>query len=132
MGLHGLLLAQRGLVVAQVATASNSAGWWHTITQENVDCKLNNEGAAHPMRNQSRTTMLLHESINGAAVLMQPCMGALLPIPHTAVEGHRFRLSRTHPYLPDGLTWAGSTELAGGQPPLPSDRTGCHTRGLNS
>lgn len=58
MGLHGLLLAQRGLVVAQVATASNSAGWWHTITQENVDCKLNNEGAGHPMRNQLGTTML--------------------------------------------------------------------------
>lgn len=52
MGLHGLLLARCASVVTQMATASISAGWWHTVTQENVGCKLSSEGAAYPMRSQ--------------------------------------------------------------------------------
>lgn len=119
MGLHGLVLAQHGLVVAQVATAFTSASWWHIVTQKYIGCKLKNESAVYPMRNHLGTTMIHHESTNGAARLMQPWVGALISIPHTAMEGHRFGLSHTHPCLPDGLTQAGRTELAGAQTLFP-------------
>lgn len=76
--------------------------------------------------------VLYHESVNGAAHLTQPRVGALLPTPPSAVGGHRPRLSCTYPCPPDGLVWVGRTELAGAQPPLPAGgRTGCHTRGLD-
>lgn len=66
--------------------------------------------------------------INGAARLMQPLVGALLPIPHTAVEGHRFGLSRIHPHLPDGsygLEGQSCQELS---PPFPVRELGVTPR----
>lgn len=102
--LHGLLLVQHGSVVAQVATASISAGWWHTITQGNTGCKLSNEGAAHPIRNWPGTIMRtlteLHVSCNHAWVFCSPYLtpqrratgsGCHAPIPVSLMGSHGLR-----------------------------------------